>query len=127
MASSNVDLVISSDSPFGMNSKSTTWLVDCSVCPVLWFSMEQDDDGAVGDFANLEWPCESGNERVFCYLMYTSGSTGKPKGVCGTEQGRQVLFGIDFYIQDDFVLYFQFKCSFGIRFVSHSSAFEINK
>nr|XP_048331209.1 putative acyl-activating enzyme 19 isoform X4 [Ziziphus jujuba var. spinosa] len=92
MASSNVHLVIACASPFGMNPKSPTWLVDCSACPVLWFSMEQgddddDDDGVAGDFANLDWPCESGNQRLFCYLMYTSGSTGKPKGVCGTEQG----------------------------------------
>lgn len=88
VASSNLHLIISCASPFGINSKSTNWLAEeCGACPVLWFSLEEGD--GVGKPSDSAWPCkcESGIERLFCYLMYTSGSTGKPKGVCGTEQG----------------------------------------
>ncbi|KAI4356845.1 hypothetical protein L6164_000832 [Bauhinia variegata] len=93
--SSNVDLIIASQSSFGrINSDQldeSHWLVKSSVCPVLNFSMEenfQDNTCPTG----LAWPCELERPRSFCYLMYTSGSTGKPKGVCGTEQGLSNRF-----------------------------------
>lgn len=63
------------------------WLVDCSTCPVLFVSVEDNLRHHFGS-SNLLWPCENERLRQFCYLMYTSGSTGKPKGVCGTESGR---------------------------------------
>ncbi|XP_062101155.1 putative acyl-activating enzyme 19 isoform X2 [Humulus lupulus] len=112
MASSNVDLVIASKSPFGFESGSN-WLAESATCPVLWFSLEEDGGG--GDPQGLAWPCENGRLRQFCYVMYTSGSTGKPKGVCGTEQGllNRFLWMQELYpLNGDETLLFKTSISF---------------
>ncbi|KAF3447578.1 hypothetical protein FNV43_RR12765 [Rhamnella rubrinervis] len=123
VASSNLHLIISCASPFGINSKSANWLAEeCAPCPVMWFSLEEGE--GVGKPADLAWPCEceSGTERLFCYLMYTSGSTGKPKGVCGTEQGLLNRF---WWMQDLCSLHGEelllFKTSVG--FIDHLQEF----
>ncbi|PON87500.1 PQQ-dependent membrane bound dehydrogenase, glucose/quinate/shikimate-related [Trema orientale] len=89
MASSNVALVISTTSSFGVQYQPgwSDWLPDSATCPVLWFSLLEDEVEVKDESRALAWPCESAKQRPFCYVMYTSGSTGKPKGVCGTEQG----------------------------------------
>ena len=90
VASSSVALVVASKSRFGAEP-SSDWIAESADFPVLWFSLEDEEveeEGVAGDIEALEWPCESEEERLFCYVMYTSGSTGKPKGVCGTEQGN---------------------------------------
>ncbi|KAK7390082.1 hypothetical protein VNO78_25381 [Psophocarpus tetragonolobus] len=94
VSSSNVDLIIGSQSSFGKsnldNLDETHWLVKSINCPVLNYSAEnlQECSGPT----DLVWPCANEKQRSFCYLMYTSGSTGKPKGVCGTEQGLSNRF-----------------------------------
>jgi acyl-CoA synthetase len=92
IASSNAELIIASTSSFGRSSNSyrldkSHWLIECSSCPVLCFSMEESRQECICPI-DIVWPCEIGKDRLFCYLLYTSGSTGKPKGVCGTEQGN---------------------------------------
>ncbi|GAV91830.1 AMP-binding domain-containing protein/PQQ_2 domain-containing protein [Cephalotus follicularis] len=87
------------------------WLVDCSSCPLLCFSMDERLERCIYPSSFL-WPCENGKHRSFCYLMYTSGSTGKPKGVCGTEQELYPLQ------EEDLVL---FKTA--ISFIDHLQEF----
>ncbi|XP_022632213.1 putative acyl-activating enzyme 19 isoform X3 [Vigna radiata var. radiata] len=89
-SSSNVDLIIGSQSSFGKRNleklDESHWLVKSSSCPVLNYSIDQKLQDCSGP-TDLAWPCVYEKQRSFCYVMYTSGSTGKPKGVCGTEQG----------------------------------------
>lgn len=96
-ASSDVDVIIGCASSIGMSSgyqlDRSHWLLERSSCSVLCFSMEECLEECTRP-TNLVWPCEIGEERLFCYLMYTSGSTGKPKGVCGTEQGKLINYHI---------------------------------
>lgn len=88
IASSNVNLVIASKFPFGVESDSK-WIAESGNFRVLWFSLEAEEEGNGNENSpDLDWPCEEREQRPFCYVMYTSGSTGKPKGVCGTEQGK---------------------------------------
>ncbi|WVZ17577.1 hypothetical protein V8G54_010559 [Vigna mungo] len=90
-SSSNVDLIIGSQSSFGKRNleklDESHWLVKSSSCPVLNYSIDQKLQDCSGP-TDLAWPCVNEKQRSFCYVMYTSGSTGKPKGVCGTEQGN---------------------------------------
>ncbi|XP_027334446.1 putative acyl-activating enzyme 19 isoform X2 [Abrus precatorius] len=94
-SSSNVDLIIGSQSSFGKSDLDkldlSHWLLKSVNCPVLNYSIEENRQECSYP-ADLAWPCASEKERSFCYLMYTSGSTGKPKGVCGTEQGLSNRF-----------------------------------
>ncbi|KAF4395309.1 hypothetical protein F8388_001696 [Cannabis sativa] len=113
MASSSVDFVIASKSPFGFESESS-WLEESATCPVLRFSLEEEEEEG-GEPQGLAWPCESGKLRQFCYVMYTSGSTGKPKGVCGTEQGllNRFLWMQELYpLNGDETLLFKTSISF---------------
>ncbi|OIW20651.1 hypothetical protein TanjilG_18589 [Lupinus angustifolius] len=95
ITSSNVDLIIGSQSSFGKSNLDQLdelhWLVKSISCPVLNFSIEENFQEHCFP-TDLAWPCAIENQRTFCYLMYTSGSTGKPKGVCGTEQGLSNRF-----------------------------------
>ena len=97
--SSNAALVVACGSSFGKSGcellDQSHWLLECSSCPVLCFSMEESivQNNSESSFA---LHCESERQRLFCYLMYTSGSTGKPKGVCGTEKG-QLLLPFEYY------------------------------
>ncbi|KAJ1413679.1 AMP-dependent synthetase/ligase [Sesbania bispinosa] len=90
-SSSNVDLIIGSQSSFGKSNldqlDESHWLVKSISCPVLNYSIEENLQECSSS-TDLAWPCTNEKKRSFCYLMYTSGSTGKPKGVCGTEQGN---------------------------------------
>nr|KYP76965.1 Acyl-CoA synthetase family member 4 [Cajanus cajan] len=94
-SSSNVDLMIGSQSSFGKNNSDkldeSHWLVKSIGCPVLNYSIDENLQVCSGS-TDLAWPCANEKQRSFCYLMYTSGSTGKPKGVCGTEQGLSNRF-----------------------------------
>ncbi|KAK7292530.1 hypothetical protein RJT34_15381 [Clitoria ternatea] len=94
-ASSNVDLIIGSQSSFGKSSldklDESHWLVKSIGCSVLNYAIEENLRGCVCP-RDLAWPCANEKKRSFCYLMYTSGSTGKAKGVCGTEQGLSNRF-----------------------------------
>ncbi|KAL9303850.1 hypothetical protein ACSQ67_021113 [Phaseolus vulgaris] len=94
-SSSNVDLIIGSQSSFGKRKldklDESHWLVKSSSCPVLNYSIDQKLQVCSGP-TDLAWPCANEKQRSFCYVMYTSGSTGKPKGVCGTEQGLSNRF-----------------------------------
>ncbi|XP_027907269.1 putative acyl-activating enzyme 19 isoform X1 [Vigna unguiculata] len=94
-SSSNVDLIIGSQSSFGKRNleklDESHWLVKSSSCPVLNYSIDQKLLDCSGP-TNLAWPCANEKQRSFCYVLYTSGSTGKPKGVCGTEQGLSNRF-----------------------------------
>lgn len=97
IASSNVDLVIASKSPFGAELDSD-WISESGNFGLLWFSLEEEGNG---ESRALDWPCENREQRPFCYVMYTSGSTGKPKGVCGTEKGTTFLhlsYWIHFFV-----------------------------
>ena len=95
VSSSNVDLIIGTESLFGKSIldrlHKSHWLVKSSSSPVLNFSIEESLHDCICP-ADLVWPCESEKQRSFCYLMYTSGSTGKPRAVCGTEQGKALLY-----------------------------------
>lgn len=117
-ASSDVDVIIGCASSIGMSSgyqlDRSHWLLECSSCSVLCFSMEECLEECTRP-TDLVWPCEIGEERLFCYLMYTSGSTGKPKGVCGTEQGlvNRFLWMQDMYpLQGEEILLFKTSISF---------------
>ncbi|KAL3026908.1 hypothetical protein AAZX31_03G019100 [Glycine max] len=93
--SSNVDLIIGSQSSFGKSNldklDESHWLVKSINCPVLNYSIDENIQVCSGP-TDLTWPCANEKRRSFSYLMYTSGSTGKPKGVCGTEQGLSNRF-----------------------------------
>jgi acyl-CoA synthetase len=93
-SSSNVDLIIGSQSSFSKSNldqlDESHWLVKSISCPVLRYSIEENIQECSSS-TDLAWPCASEKKRSFCYLMYTSGSSGKPKGVCGTEQGNLLL------------------------------------
>jgi len=92
-SSSNVDLIIGSQSSFGKRHldklDESHWLIKSSMCPILNYSIDQKLQDSSGP-TDLAWPCANEKQRSFCYVMYTSGSTGKPKGVCGTEQGNKL-------------------------------------
>ncbi|RDY02984.1 putative acyl-activating enzyme 19, partial [Mucuna pruriens] len=94
-SSSNVGLIIGSQSSFGKCNldrlDESNWLVKSIGCPVLNYSIDKNLQECSGP-TDLAWPCANEKKRSFCYLMYTSGSTGKPKGVCGTEQGLSNRF-----------------------------------
>lgn len=119
IASSNAELIIASTSSFGRSSNSyrldkSHWLIECSSCPVLCFSMEESRQECICPI-DIVWPCEIGKDRLFCYLLYTSGSTGKPKGVCGTEQGlinRFVWMQELYPLQGEEILLFKTSISF---------------
>lgn len=95
VASSNVDLIVGSQSSFGKSNSDkldeSHWLVKSIGCPVLNYSIDENPQKCSGP-TYLAWPCANEKKRSFCYLMYTSGSTGKPKGVCGTELGNSLLW-----------------------------------
>ncbi|XP_065851847.1 putative acyl-activating enzyme 19 isoform X2 [Euphorbia lathyris] len=120
ISSSDAGLVITSSSSFSKVDKQN-WLVECGVCPVVCFSVEESLKEHVSPLP-LGWPCEEEKKRLFCYLMYTSGSTGKPKGVCGTEQG---LFNRFLWMQEAYPLngneVLLFKTS--ISFIDHLQEF----
>lgn len=115
IASSNVDLVIASKFPFGVESDSK-WIAESGNFRVLWFSLEAEEEGNGNENSpDLDWPCEEREQRPFCYVMYTSGSTGKPKGVCGTEQGllNRFLWMQELYpLSGEEVLLFKTSISF---------------
>ncbi|KAM3732748.1 hypothetical protein ACB098_11G082600 [Castanea mollissima] len=125
VASSNADLIIGCTSSLGRSSRSwldrSHWLIECSSCPVLCYSVEESLQEYICPMDFL-WPCEIGEERLFCYLMYTSGSSGKPKGVCGTEKG---LINRFIWMQEFYPLHGEelllFKTS--ISFVDHLQEF----
>ncbi|XP_075646000.1 putative acyl-activating enzyme 19 isoform X1 [Castanea sativa] len=125
VASSNADLIIGRTSSLGRSSRSwldrSDWLIECSSCPVLCYSVEESLQEYICPMDFL-WPCEIGKERLFCYLMYTSGSSGKPKGVCGTEKG---LINRFIWMQELYPLHGEelllFKTS--ISFVDHLQEF----
>ncbi|KAM3684926.1 hypothetical protein ACJW31_11G079800 [Castanea mollissima] len=125
VASSNADLIIGCTSSLGRSSRSSLdrshWLIECSSCPVLCYSVEESLQEYICPMDFL-WPCEIGEERLFCYLMYTSGSSGKPKGVCGTEKG---LINRFIWMQEFYPLHGEelllFKTS--ISFVDHLQEF----
>ncbi|KAJ9131836.1 hypothetical protein P3X46_034748 [Hevea brasiliensis] len=125
VSSSDCDLIITSESSCDKGSfnelNNLNWLVECSSCPVLCFSMEEALEECVGPL-QITWPCEKREKRLFCYLLYTSGSTGKPKGVCGTEQGLLNRF---LWMQELYPLHEQevllFKTS--ISFIDHLQEF----
>ncbi|XP_057496387.1 putative acyl-activating enzyme 19 [Actinidia eriantha] len=95
VSASNADLIIRCQSSFDgsgcLASCKSYGHLDCSSCPELFISMEENLQQQFGS-SSLAWPCENEKSRLFCYLMYTSGSTGKPKGVCGSETGLMNRF-----------------------------------
>ncbi|KAL1201050.1 putative acyl-activating enzyme 19 [Cardamine amara subsp. amara] len=115
ISTSNVSLVIAA------SERSSDWLVESILCPVLLFSMDEKLSVETGS-SSFVWPCKKEKQRKFCYLMYTSGSTGKPKGVCGTEKGLLNRF---LWMQELYPVVgeqlFAFKTSVG--FIDHLQEF----